>query len=183
TGRDPAALRRANMVQAFQSRTAADAVYASGDSVARLDEAIALGDAAGLPARRAEAARRGKLRGIGLGPYIEGTGGVPREFAEVRVLPTGIVEVPIGSISQGQGHETVFAQVVAERLGVPFETVRIVMGDTDRVAKGVGTFASRSMVRAGSAVVEAADGVVAAGRQIAAHLLEAAAGAVEYRYG
>src|SRR2546428_3338 len=155
TGRDPAAFRRANMVRTFTYRTATGAVYDSGDYVARLDEAIAPGDAAGLPARRAEAARRGKLRGIGLGPYIEGTGGVPQEFAEVRVLPTGIVEGPIGSISQGQGHETVFAQVVAERLGVPFETVRIVMGDTDRVAKGVGTFASRSMVRAGSAAAEA----------------------------
>jgi len=177
------ALRRANMVRTFPYRTATGAVYDSGDYVARLDEAIALGDAAGLPARRAEAARRGKLRGIGLGPYIEGTGGVPQEFAEVRVLPTGIVEVPIGSISQGQGHETVFAQVVAERLGVPFETVRIVMGDTDRVAKGVGTFASRSMVRAGSAAVEASESVIAAGKEMAAHLLEAAVADIEYRDG
>jgi len=101
----------------------------------------------------------------------------------VRVLPTGIVEVPIGSISQGQGHETVFAQVVAERLGVPFETVRIVMGDTDRVAKGVGTFASRSMVRAGSAAVEASESVIAAGKEMAAHLLEAAVADIEYRDG
>src|SRR3989454_5267583 len=183
TGRDPAALRRANMVRAFPDRTATGAVYDSGDYVARLDEAIALGDAAGLPARRAEAARRGKLRGIGLGPYIEGTGGVPQEFAEVRVLPTGIVEVPIGSISQGQGHETVFAQVVTERLGVPFETVRIVMGDTDRVAKGVGTFASRSMVRAGSAAVEASESVIAAGKEMAAHLLEAAVADIKFRDG
>ena len=183
TGHDPAALRRANMVRTFPYRTATGAVYDSGDYVARLDEAIALGDTAGLPARRTEAARRGKLRGIGLGPYIEGTGGVPQEFAEVRVLPTGIVEVPIGSISQGQGHETVFAQVVAERLGVPFETVRIVMGDTDRVAKGIGTFASRSMVRAGSAAVEASESVIAAGTEMAAHLLEAAVADIEYRDG
>ncbi len=134
-------------------------------------------------ARRAESARRGRLRGIGLGPYIEGTGGVPQEFAEVRVLPAGIVEVPLGANSQGQSHETVFAQVVAERLGVPFESVRIVMGDTDRVAKGVGTFASRSMVRAGSAAVEAADVMVAVGKTMAAHLLEAAAGDIEYGQG
>jgi carbon-monoxide dehydrogenase large subunit len=137
----------------------------------------------GFASRRADAARRGRLRGLGVGPYIEGTGGVPQEFAEVRVLPEGVVEVPIGAISQGQGHETVFAQVVAERLGLPFEAVRIVMGDTDRVAKGVGTFASRSMVRAGSAAVEASDGVVAAGRTMAAHLLEAAAADVEYQDG
>jgi carbon-monoxide dehydrogenase large subunit len=183
TGRDPVALRRANMVRAFPYRTATGALYDSGDYVARLDEAIERGDAAGFPARRVEVARRGRLRGLAVGPYIEGTGGVPQEYAEVRVLPTGAVEVPIGSQSQGQGHETVFAQVVAERLGVPFETVRIVMGDTDRVARGVGTFASRSMVRAGSAAVEATDALVAVGKAMAAHLLEAAAPDVEYRDG
>ena len=183
TGRDPAALRRANMVRTFPYRTATGAVYDSGDYVARLDEAIELADARGFPARRAEAAQRGKLRGLGLGPYTEGTGGLPREYAEVRVLPTGVVEVPIGSQSQGQGHETVFAQVVAERLGVPFETVRIVAGDTDRVARGVGTFASRSMVKGGGAAVEAIDAVVLAGKPMAAHLLEAAATDIEYRDG
>ncbi|HEY3189282.1 MAG TPA: xanthine dehydrogenase family protein molybdopterin-binding subunit, partial [Solirubrobacteraceae bacterium] len=183
TGRDPAALRRANLMRTFPDRTATGAVYDSGDYVARLDEAIERADAAGFPARRAAAAQRGKLRGIGLGPYVEGTGGVPQEYAEVRVLPTGVVEVPMGSISQGQGHETAFAQVAAERLGVPFETVRIVMGDTDRVAQGVGTFASRSMLRGGSAVVEASDLVIAAGKGMAAHLLEAAADDIEYRDG
>jgi carbon-monoxide dehydrogenase large subunit len=108
---------------------------------------------------------------------------VPQEYAEVRVLPEGRVEVPIGSQSQGQGHETVFAQVVAERLGVPLERVRIVMGDTDRVARGIGTFASRSMLRAGNAAVEASDAVVKAGRTMAAHLLEAAPADVDYRDG
>ena len=183
TGRDPAAFRRANMVRAFPYRTATGAVYDSGDYVARLDEAIEQADAEGFPARRAESAKRGKLRGLGLGPYVEGTGGVPQEFAEVRVLPTGVIEVPMGSQSQGQGHETVFAQVVAERLGVPYETVSIVQGDTDRVARGVGTFASRSMVRGGSAAVEASDAVVAAGKPMAAHLLEAATADIEYRDG
>jgi carbon-monoxide dehydrogenase large subunit len=183
TGRDGVALRRLNMVRTFPYRTATGAIYDSGDYVARLDEALERADAARFPERREDSARRGKLRGIGVGPYVEGTGGVPREYAEVRVLPTGIVEVPIGSQSQGQGHETVFAQVVAERLGVPFDTVRIVMGDTDRVADGVGTFASRSMVRGGSAAVEASDLVVAAGKRMAAHLLEAAIADVEYRDG
>jgi len=183
TGRDPAALRRSNMIRTFPYRTATGALYDSGDYVARLDEAMTLADVAGFGTRRAAAARRGKLRGLGLGPYVEGTGGVPQEFAEVRVLPAEIVEVPIGSQSQGQGHETVFAQVVAERLGVPFERVRVVMGDTDRVAKGVGTFASRSMVRAGSAAVEAVDALIEAGKTMAAHLLEAAAPDLEYRDG
>jgi carbon-monoxide dehydrogenase large subunit len=183
TGRDGVALRRLNMVRAFPYRTATGAVYDSGDYLARLDEALERADVVRFPERRAEAARRGTLRGIGIGPYLEGTGGVPREYAEVRVLPTGVVEVPIGSVSNGQGHETVFAQVVAERLGVPFETVRIVQGDTDRVADGVGTFASRSMVRGGSAAVEASDLLIAAGKRMAAELLEAAAADVEYREG
>ena len=183
TGRDRVALRRANMVRVFPYRTATGAVYDSGDYVARLDEALEVADVAGFAARRAESARRGRLRGLGIGPYLEGTGGVPQEFAEVRVLPEGVVEVPVGALSQGQGHETVFAQVVAERLGVPFDSVRIVMGDTDRVARGVGTFASRSMVRAGSAAVEASDGLIAAGITMAARLLEAAAGDIEYGDG
>jgi aerobic carbon-monoxide dehydrogenase large subunit len=182
-GRDPAALRQANMVRTFPYRTATGAVYDSGDYVSRLDEAIELAAVARFPERREEAGRRGKLRGIGVGPYIEGTGGVPREYAEVRVLSTGMVEVAIGSQSQGQGHETVFAQVVAERLGVSFDRVRIVMGDTDRVADGVGTFASRSIVRGGSAAVEASDLVVAAGKPMAAHLLEAAPEDIGYRDG
>jgi carbon-monoxide dehydrogenase large subunit len=183
TGRDRVALRRANMVRTFPYRTATGAVYDSGDYVARLDEALEVADVAGFAARRAESARRGRLRGLGIGPYLEGTGGVPQEFAEVRVLPEGVVEVPIGALSQGQGHETVFAQVVAERLGVPFDSVRIVMGDTDRVARGIGTFASRSMVRAGSAAVEASDGLIAMGRTMAARLLEAAAGDIQYDDG
>jgi carbon-monoxide dehydrogenase large subunit len=183
TGRDPVAVRRANMVRMFPYRTATGALYDSGDYIARLDEAIDLADAGGFAARRAAAARRGRLRGIGVGPYVEGTGGVPQEYAEVRVLPAGVVEVPVGSQSQGQGHETVFAQVVAERLGVPYEAVRIVMGDTDTVARGVGSFASRSMVRAGSAAVEAVDAVVAAGTAMAAHLLEAAPPDIAYRDG
>jgi carbon-monoxide dehydrogenase large subunit len=183
TGRERAALRRANLMRAFPFRSATGAVYDSGDYVARLDEALALYDVAGFPARRAESATRGRLRGLGIGPYVEGTGGVPQEYAEMRVLPTGVVEVPIGAQSQGQGHETVFAQVVAERLGVPFERVSIVMGDTDRVARGIGTFASRSMVRAGNAAAEATDAVIAKGRRMAARLLEAAEADVHYRDG
>ena len=183
TGRDPAELRRINMVRSFPHRTATGAVYDSGDYVARLDEAIELADTAGFPHRRAESENRGALRGLGLGPYTEGTGGLPQEYCEVRVLPTGAIDVPIGSQSQGQGHETVFAQVIAEQLGVPYESVRIITGDTDQVAQGVGTFASRSMLRAGSAAVEASNAVVSKGRAMAAHLLEAAAGDIEYRNG
>ncbi|MFM9884632.1 MAG: xanthine dehydrogenase family protein molybdopterin-binding subunit, partial [Burkholderiales bacterium] len=174
-----------NMVPAaaFPYRTATGALYDSGDFVARLDEAVKIADLVGFQVRRAATEKQGKLRGLGLGPYLEGTGGSPEEFAEVRVFPDGRVEVPVGSQSQGQSHETVFAQVVAEQLGVPFETVRIVAGDTDKVAKGVGTFASRSMVRAGAAAVEVCDLVIALGGQMAAHLMETAVSDIEYRDG
>ncbi len=183
TGRDPVDLRRRNMVRTFPYRSATGAVYDSGDFVARMDEAIAAAALEGFAARREASVRRGRLRGLGVGPYIEGTGGAPQEFAEVQVHGDGTVDVPLGALSQGQGHETVFAQVVAERLGVPFESVRIVMGDTDKVARGWGTFASRSMVRAGAACAEVVDLVIAAGRDMAAHLLEAAVAEIEYRQG
>ena len=185
TARDPVALRRMNMVpaSAFPYRTATGAVYDSGDFVARLDEAVQLADVFGFHARRAKTQEQGKLRGLGFGPYLEGTGGSPEEFAEVRVYPDGHIDVPVGSQSQGQSHETVFAQVVAERLGVPFETVRIVAGDTDKVAKGVGTFASRSMVRAGAAAAEVSDLVIALGGQMAAHLMETSVSDIEYKNG
>ncbi|MFN0305809.1 MAG: xanthine dehydrogenase family protein molybdopterin-binding subunit [Burkholderiales bacterium] len=185
TGRESTALRRMNLVRAdaFPYHSATGAVYDSGDYVARMDECVMLGDVAGFSARREESQRRGLLRGIALGPYLEGTGGVPQEYAEVRVNGDQTVDVPVGSNSQGQSHETVFAQVVAERLGVPFEAVRIVAGDTDKVAKGVGTFASRSMVRAGSAAAEVVDLTIALGKNMAAHVMEAAATDIEYAAG
>ena len=121
TGRDPVALRRMNMVPAvaFPYRTATGALYDSGDFVARLDEAVKIADLIGFQARRAATEGKGRLRGLGLGPYLEGTGGSSEKFAEVRVYPDGRIEVPVGSQSQGQRHETVFAQVVAEQLGIP----------------------------------------------------------------
>lgn len=183
TRRDPVALRRANMVTRFPYQSATGAVYDSGDYVARLDEALRVGDVAEFTSRRGESERRGKLRGLGIGPYIEGTGGVPWEFAEVQVHGNGTVDVPLGALSQGQGHETVFAQVVAEHLEVPYEAVRIVLGDTDKVAQGWGTFASRSMVRAGGASAEVVGLVIGLGKRMAAHLLEASASDIEYRSG
>ncbi len=184
-GLDALKLRRDNMVPAgaFPYRTATGALYDSGDYVARLDEAIALADLPGLAVRKSQSERRGKLRGLGIGPYIEGTGGMPQEYAQVTVLPEGRVDVPLGSQSQGQGHETVFAQVVAERLGIPYDTVHIITGDTDRVARGNGTFASRSMVKAGGAAVEVCDRVIELGRQMAAHLLEVAQSDIDYVAG
>ncbi|MFN3371689.1 MAG: xanthine dehydrogenase family protein molybdopterin-binding subunit, partial [Sphingomonadaceae bacterium] len=139
-----------------------------GDFPAVLERALANADWAGFPARRAEAARRGRRYGRGLCYYVEIAGGGSREeFADVRVGADGIVEVAVGTQSNGQGHETVYAQVTAERLGVPIEQVRIVQGDTARLDQGHGTGGSRSMAWGGSACLVAADEMVARGIELA----------------
>ena len=139
---------------------------------------------------------RGKLRGIGIATYIEACGIAPSavvgslgaraglyESAAVRVHPTGSVSILTGSHSHGQGHETTFSQLVADRLGIPIESVEIVHGDTAKIPYGMGTYGSRSLAVGGSAIVKAMDKVVAKGRKIAAHLLEAAEADVEFKDG
>jgi carbon-monoxide dehydrogenase large subunit len=156
-GVDPAELRRKNFIRSFPHQTPVIMCYDTGDYDATLDAALKAADYAGFPARKAEAARRGKLRGIGFSCYIEACGIAPSqavgslgagvglwESAEVRVNPVGTIEVLTGSHSHGQGHETTFAQLVSERLGVPTSSVSIVHGDTDKVQFGMGTYGSRS---------------------------------------
>lgn len=139
-----------------------------GDFPAVLERALANADWAGFEARRADAARRGRRYGRGLCYYVEIAGGGSREeFADVRVGADGVIEVAVGTQSNGQGHETVYAQVTAERLGVPIEQVRIVQGDTARLDQGHGTGGSRSMAWGGSACLVAADELVARGRELA----------------
>lgn len=184
-GMDRAALRRRNMVRPEQMpyTTPTGAVYDSGDYARHLETAMARSGWATFPERREESRRRGRLRGIGIGCYIEGAGGLPNEYAKVSVGADGRIVVPVGSHSQGQAHETTFAQVVAERLGVDFAHVDIVMGDTDRVARGLGTFASRSMVRAGAAMADAVELLIEQGKSAAGHMLEAAASDIVYDRG
>lgn len=139
-----------------------------GNFPAVLDRALASADWAGFPARKAAALARGKRYGRGLCYYVEIAGGGSRdEFADVRILAGGIVEVAVGTQSNGQGHETVYAQVTAERLGIAIEQVRIVQGDTDRLEQGNGTGGSRSMAWGGSACLVAADDLVARGLDLA----------------
>jgi len=139
-----------------------------GDFPAVLDKALANADWAGFGARKAAAARRGRRYGRGLCYYVEIAGGGSRdEFADVRVLDGGIVEVAVGTQSNGQGHETVYAQVTAERLGIPMEQVRIVQGDSARLEVGNGTGGSRSMAWGGGACLVAADEMVARGLELA----------------
>jgi carbon-monoxide dehydrogenase large subunit len=184
---DPAALRRQNFITQFPYATPVGLTYDTGDYEAHLAKAIALADVAGFPARKAESEAKGKKRGLGYSCYIEACGLAPSNIAgalgaraglfeagEVRVHPTGTVTVFTGSHSHGQGHETTFAQVVAAKLGIPVENVEIVHGDTGRVPFGMGTYGSRSLSVGGTAIVKAVDKIIAKGKKIAAHLLEAA---------
>jgi len=189
-------IRRRNFIRSFPYQTPVALVYDTGGYDATLDGAMKTADVAGFPARRAEAAKRGKLRGIGYASYIEACGIAPSNVAgalgaraglfeagEVRVHPTGSVTVFTGSHSHGQGHETTFAQVVAAKLGIPIENVDVVHGDTGRVLFGMGTYGSRSLSVGGTAIVKALDKIVAKGKKIAAHLLEAAETDIEFKDG
>ena len=193
---DPAAIRRQNFITEFPYATPVGLTYDIGNYAAHLDKAIKLADVAGFAARKAASASKGKLRGLGYSCYIEACGLAPSNIAgalgaraglfeagEVRVHPTGTVTVFTGSHSHGQGHETTFAQVVAGRLGIPVESVEIVHGDTGRIPFGMGTYGSRSLSVGGTAIIKAVDKVIAKGKKIAAHLLEASDTDIEFEGG
>ncbi|MBI2754917.1 MAG: xanthine dehydrogenase family protein molybdopterin-binding subunit [Betaproteobacteria bacterium] len=193
---DPAEIRRRNFIRSFPYQTPVALLYDTGNYEATLDASMKLGDVAGYAARKADSTRRGKLRGIGYAAYIEACGIAPSavagslgaraglfEAGEIRVHPTGSVTVFTGSHSHGQGHETSFAQVVADRLGLPIENVDIVHGDTSKVLFGMGTYGSRSIAVGGTAIMKALDKIIAKGRKIAAHLMEAAEADIEYDRG
>ena len=177
-GLDRVELRRRNLVppSAMPYRTALTFRYDCGEFERVMDEALALGDWAGFPARRAAAARRGRLRGIGLANAIERAAAPPGgETVRIAFDAEGRPSLYLGTKSQGQGHETIFRQVAAERLGLPPAAFEVVEGDTDRVAQGLGTFGSRSAALAGSALFLAAERIIERGRAAAARRLEAAA--------
>ena len=189
-------IRRRNFIRTFPYATPVALTYDIGNYDATLDDAMKVADVAGFPARKAEAAKRGMLRGLGYASYIEACGLAPSNVAgalgaraglfesgQVRVNPTGSVTVFTGSHSHGQGHETTFAQIVAGRLGIDIANVEVVHGDTGRVAFGMGTYGSRSLSVGGTAIVKALDKVVAKGKKIAAHLLEAAEADIEFKDG
>ena len=197
-GLDPAELRRRNFIapDEFPYQTPVLMTYDSGDYAQLLDKGLALIDYDGFPARRAESERNGKLRGIGFSCFIEACGLAPSaiigalgggvgqwESANIRFNPTGSVTLYTGSHSHGQGHETVFAQIVSDLLGVPLESVEVVHGDTGVVPFGMGTYGSRSGPVGGGAIVTAANKIIEKGKKIAAHLLEAAVEDIEYASG
>src|SRR6266853_1726481 len=183
-------------VDAYPYQTPVALQYDSGDYQTTLGLAMEAAGYQGFEARRQEAARRGKLRGIGIATYIEACGIAPSavvgslgaraglfESAAVRVHPTGSVSVLTGSHSHGQGHETTFSQLVSDQLGIPIESIEIVHGDTAKIPYGMGTYGSRSLAVGGTAIVKAMDKVIAKGKKIAAHLLEASEADVEFKDG
>lgn len=157
--------------------------YDSGDFTGVLDKALALADWDGFKARARASRKAGMLRGRGISFFIEAVGGIPFEGAHIRFGDDGMVSVVLATQSQGQGHETSFAQVVAAELGIPIDAVRICQGDSFDIPRGMGSFASRSMIMAGSAVKETCDLVVEKGRRLAAHVLEVSEGDIEFRAG
>ena len=183
-GRDPAALRRQNLIASFPHKTAMGMTIDSGGFVDNLDRAVAARPrSAAFETRRAEAKARGKLRGIGIACFLETSRGAPNEGAEVRFETDGTVTVAVGTESNGQGHETAFAQIAADRLGVPMEAIRYVQADTRAVKSGAGHGGARSMHMGGAAVVKAIDATLAKARQLAAHLLQATEGELAFAGG
>jgi carbon-monoxide dehydrogenase large subunit len=181
-GFDRLELRRRNLVppDAMPYRNPLGLVYDSGDYPASLRRAAELGDWAGFEARRAEARRHGRYRGIGIANSVELNTGSPRERAEMTIDPSGTVELVLGTMSAGQGHQTSFAQIVSEWLGVDPEQVRLITGDTDRVQAGGGSASARSMRLGAWVMAKAADEIVDKGRRIAAAMLEVAEEDVEF---
>jgi carbon-monoxide dehydrogenase large subunit len=195
-GMDPAELRRKNFIKSFPHQTPVLMNYDAGDYHGSLKRALELADLKGFGKRKRESAREGKLRGIGFSTYIEACGIAPSqvvgslgcgvglwESAEVRVNPTGSVEILTGCHQHGQGHETTFAQVASERLGIPIESVSVVHGDTDKVQFGMGTYGSRSGAVGISALVRALDKVEAKAKKVAAHMLEVAEADIVFKDG
>jgi carbon-monoxide dehydrogenase large subunit len=184
-GIDRVELRRRNMVppSAMPHSTPVGKTYDSGDFVRVLDAALAKMDWNGFAGRRAEAARRGKQRGIGLSYYLEATGGDPTERAEIRFADDGFVDVYVGTQSTGQGHETAYVQLTADRLGIDGDKVRIRQGDTDVIPVGGGTGGARSLYSEGQAILVTAASVIEKGKQAASEALEAAVADIAFEAG
>jgi carbon-monoxide dehydrogenase large subunit len=197
-GIDRAEIRRKNTIPktAYPYKTPVLVEYDNGDPLSCLERVLVVADWSGFSKRKAESKRRGRFRGIGLCTFAEACGLAPSriairlgargglfESATVRVYPTGDVTVIMGTHNHGQGHETTFAQIASEKLGIPIDNVQIVFGDTDKVQFGLGTYGSRSVAVGGSALVKAADKVILKGKKIAAHMLEASESDVEFERG
>src|SRR6516225_3722214 len=184
-GVPPQELRRRNFIkpEAMPYSTPLGLNYDSGEFARNMDQALAAADLAGFAPRRAAARARGRYRGLGHAVYIEQSGFPPDEFAELRFDPAGTLTILMGTQSSGQGHQTAYTQLAAERLGIDPDKVRVLQGDTAVISFGRGTRGSRSLPVGGASLVQAADKLIAKGRRIAAHLFEAAEADVEFADG
>ncbi len=158
-------------------------LYDSGEFPTVMAKALAAADWDGYPARQAESRARGKVRGRGIGHYLEVTAGDGNEMGGVRFEADGNVTIITGTLDYGQGHASAFAQVLSQQLGVPFERIKLLQGDSDELIAGGGTGGSRSMMQSGGAIIAASDLVIEQGKQAAAHFLEAAVADVEFVRG
>src|SRR5690606_2679797 len=185
TGRDPVALRRQNLIpkDAIPYRAPSGLDYDSGDFAAVLDAGLEKADWAGFAKRREASEAKGKLRGRGLACYLEVTAPPNPEMGGIRFEPDGRVTMITGTLDYGQGHASAFAQVLVERLGLPFELIDLVQGDSDQLLAGGGTGGSRSIMASGKALLEAAAEVIEKGRVLAGHFLEAAPADIEFEAG
>jgi len=185
TGIDRVELRRKNHIpaEAMPYKAPNGTTYDSGDFTNLLNKALALADWDGFPERRAHNTGEGRLRGRGISDYLELTGPPGREMGGIRFEPDGTVTIITGTLDYGQGHASPFAQVLSTRLGIPFRKIRLLQGDSEALIAGGGTGGSKSMMTSGKAIVEAGDKVIEKGREIAAHVLEAATADIEFRAG
>jgi aerobic carbon-monoxide dehydrogenase large subunit len=184
-GIDRIELRKRNMIKPrdIPFKSAAATEYDSGDFPAVLKHALTLADVKGFKARKRDSKKRGKLRGLGIGCYLETTAADTKEQGGIRFEDDGTVTIVTGTLDYGQGHAAAFAQVLTEKLGVPFEKVRLLQGDSDQLVWGGGTGGSRSGMLSGTAVMQAADKVIAQGKTLASHALEASADDIEFKAG
>ncbi len=182
---DRIALRRRNQIrpQDLPYKAASGMTYDSGDFAALTKQAFELADGKGFARRKRESLRRGKLRGLGIGNFLEVTAPPSKELAGIVFNADGTVTLTTGTLDLGMGHATPFAQVLSEKLGIPFEKISLVQGDSDRIVMGGGSGGSKSLMHSGTAIVEAAAKVIEKGKEIASHVLEAAASDIEFRHG
>ncbi|MGE0063770.1 MAG: xanthine dehydrogenase family protein molybdopterin-binding subunit [Xanthobacteraceae bacterium] len=184
-GIDRFTLRKRNFIKPKEMpfKAASGMDYDSGDFPGLFDEALKLADVEGFKARKRESRKAGKLRGLGVGCYLETTASGTTEMGGIRFNDDGTVTIVTGTLDYGQGHATPFAQVLHDRLGIPFDKITLLQGDSDQLVTGGGTGGSRSAMLSGTAIVEASAKVVENGKQIAAHALEASAGDIEFENG
>jgi aerobic carbon-monoxide dehydrogenase large subunit len=184
-GIDKVAMRKLNHIKPEEMpfKTASGTTYDSGEFTTLLDKALTLADVAGFAARKADSEKRGKLRGLGIGDFLEVTAPPMKEMGGIRFEPNGDVSIITGTLDYGQGHWSAFAQVLTSKLGVPFDKIKLIQGDSDLLIAGGGTGGSKSIMASGAAIVEASDKVIDKGKQIAGVALEASPVDIEFRLG